>query len=70
MLKLKIIVSMLAVAGMTIFILGDTYLTTGLFVACAAVALPMSIYLNLGGWRGHTTSCRGSSQSCGSLRRD
>ncbi len=45
MLKLKIIVSMLAVAGMTIFILGDTYLTTGLSVACAAVALPMSIYL-------------------------
>ena len=25
--------------------LGDTYLTTGLSVACAAVALPMSIYL-------------------------
>ena len=45
MLKLKIIVSMLAVAGMTIFILGDTYLTTGLSVACAAVALPMSIHL-------------------------
>lgn len=45
MLKLKIIVSMLAVAGTTIFILGDTYLTTGLSVACAAVALPMSIHL-------------------------
>lgn len=45
MLKLKLMTATLAVAGMTIFILGDTYLTTGLSVACAAVALPMSIYL-------------------------
>ena len=45
MLKLKLMTATLAVAGMTIFILGDTYLTTGLSVACAAVALSMSIYL-------------------------
>ena len=45
MLKFKLMTAILAVAGMTIFILGDTYLTTGLSVACAAVALPMSIHL-------------------------
>lgn len=41
MLKLKIIVSMLAVSSMTLLLTGSTYLTASLAVVCAAVALPM-----------------------------
>lgn len=45
MLKLKIIVSMLAVSSMTLLLTGSTYLTASLAVVCAAVALPMGGYL-------------------------
>ena len=45
MLKLKIIVSMLAVAGMVMLLMGGTYLTASLAVICTAVALPMGGYL-------------------------
>lgn len=45
MLKLKIIIATLGVAGMITLLLGDTYLTTGLAVICTAVALPLSIHL-------------------------
>ena len=45
MLKLKIIVSMLAVAGMVMLLMGGTYLTASLAVICTAVALPLAGYL-------------------------
>ena len=45
MLKLKIIVSMLAVSSMTLLLTGSTYLTASLAVVCAAMALPMGGYL-------------------------
>ena len=45
MLKLKITTAALALAGMMLLILGDTYMSATLAVICAAVALPMGGYL-------------------------
>ena len=45
MLKLKIATAALALAGMMLLILGDTYMSATLAVICAAVALPMGGYL-------------------------
>ena len=45
MLKLKIIVSMLAVAGLVMLLMGSTYLTTSLAVICTAIALPLALHL-------------------------
>lgn len=41
MLKLKIATASLALAGMMLIILGDTYMSATLAVVCTAVALPM-----------------------------
>ena len=45
MLKLKIATASLALAGMMLIILGDTYMSATLAVVCTAVALPMGGYL-------------------------
>ena len=45
MLKLKIATAALALAGMMLLILGDTYMSATLAVICTAVALPMGGYL-------------------------
>ena len=45
MLKLKIATASLALAGMMLLILGDTYMSATLAVICTAVALPMGGYL-------------------------
>ena len=45
MLKLKIATAALALAGMILLILGDTYMSATLAVICTAVALPMGGYL-------------------------
>ena len=41
MLKLKVATASLALAGMILLILGDTYMSAALAVVCTAVALPM-----------------------------
>lgn len=48
MLKLKIATAALALAGMMLLILGDTYMSATLAVICTAVALPLAGYL---AWR-------------------
>ena len=45
MLKLKIATASLALAGMILLILGDTYMSAALAVVCTAVALPLAGYL-------------------------
>ena len=45
MLKLKIATASLALAGMMLLILGDTYMSATLAVVCTAVALPLAGYL-------------------------
>ena len=45
MLKLKIATASLALAGMMLIILGDTYMSATLAVVCTAVALPLAGYL-------------------------
>ena len=45
MLKLKVATASLALAGMILLILGDTYMSAALAVVCTAVALPMGGYL-------------------------
>ncbi len=47
MLKLKIIIATLGLAGMITLLLGDTYLTAGLAVICTAMATPLSMHLTL-----------------------
>ena len=48
MLKLKIATASLALAGMMLIILGDTYMSAALAVVCTAVALPLAGHL---AWR-------------------
>lgn len=45
MLKLKIATASLALAGMMLLILGDTYMSATLAVVCTAVVLPLAGYL-------------------------
>mgnify|MGYP000867674788 CR=1 FL=1 len=47
MLKLKIAAIALALTGLILLLLGDTYLTVGSAVVCTAIASPMSLYLTL-----------------------
>ena len=47
MLKLKIAAIALALTGLILLLLGDTYLTVGSAVVCTAIASPMSLYLPL-----------------------
>lgn len=44
-MKLKVATASLALAGMILLILGDTYMSVALAVVCTAVALPMGGYL-------------------------
>lgn len=44
MLKLKIATASLALAGMMLLILGDTYMSATLAVVCTAVVLPLAGY--------------------------
>ena len=48
MLKLKIATASMALAGMMLIILGDTYMSATLAVVCTAVALPLAGHL---AWR-------------------
>ena len=48
MLKLKIATASLALVGMMLLILGDTYMSATLAVVCTAVALPLAGHL---AWR-------------------
>lgn len=45
MLKLKVATASLALAGMILIILGDTYMYVSLAIGCTAVALPLAGYL-------------------------
>ena len=45
MLKLKLMTAILAVAGLVMFLMGSTYLTTSCSVICTAAALSLSLHL-------------------------
>ena len=45
MLKLKLMTAILAVAGLVMFLMGSTYLTTSCSVICTAATLSLSLHL-------------------------